>query len=158
MQTWLILENIILSAISVFFYIKWFRCPCALLWSKSIRTWSSLIFLFPSMSTVAEPKQQARGLKLKMGLEVFSPPQICCHIVTCWNCCVVIQENPGFQFCLLVGHCMWVLTHFSLDKHATNYEWTCANRGLYFGVTVQCVCVGLSEKWHCFCGLCVWCF
>ena len=29
----------------------------------------------------------------------------------------------------------------SLNKHATNFECTCANRALYFGVMVQCVCV-----------------
>lgn len=42
---------------------------------------------------------------------------------------------------------MWMLTLLSLSKHAAHCEYTCANRGLYFGVMVQSVCasVRISE-------------
>lgn len=42
---------------------------------------------------------------------------------------------------------MWMLTLLSLNKHAAHCEYTCANRGLYFGVMVQSVCasVRISE-------------
>lgn len=39
--------------------------------------------------------------------------------------------------------CMWMLTLLSLNKHAAHCEYTCANRGLYFGVMVQSVCVSV---------------
>lgn len=38
------------------------------------------------------------------------------------------------------------LDFFSLNKHATNCECTCANRVLYFGVMVQCVSVETSQQ------------